>query len=372
MVKGKGTYVKRVLLLCLMLLLIGTAVAVSGCKKAPEQKAQEALPVITAPVQAMDITYELHRVGTLEANDSVLLKSEADGRVLDIFFEEGDWIVKGQKLVKIDDAKIRTTMDQLNARFRQTDIELANSLKTLRRKQPLVEKDLVSQQEYDDLLASIEIQKATVTEIKAQLAHNQELLEDTELRAPFAGFTSERQVSIGDLVRPGDPIVQLVQLDPLEISFQADEKYKQRLYPHQQVSLSVAAYPDRIFQGEVFFISPDIDINTRTFLVKGRVANTEHLLNPGMFAEITIITETHTNALVVPWDSVVQLENEIYVYALNSALAHKIPVTLGQVTGQQAEVFGDLRPGQLVVTDGKYALKDGVPVKIITAPAGKN
>jgi RND family efflux transporter MFP subunit len=257
-------------------------------------------------------------------------------------------------------------MDQLKARLRQTETQLANSLKTLGRKEPLVDEGLVSKQDYDDLLARIDIEKATLVEIRAQLAHNRELLDDTEVRAPFVGVTSERQVSIGDFLRIGDPVVQLVQLDPLEISFHVDEQYKQYLKPQQPVTLTVSAYPHQVFHGEVFFVSPDIDIATRTFLVKGRINNEEHLLNPGMFAQVSIDTETHKDALVVPWESVIQLEDEVYVYVVGNTTARKVAVTLGHISGNAAEVFGELEAGQLVVREGKYALSDGAQVRIIS------
>jgi RND family efflux transporter MFP subunit len=196
------------------------------------------------------------------------------------------------------------------------------------------------------------------------LAHNRELLKDTEIRAQFSGNTSERHVSVGDFLRVGDPIVRLVQLNPLEVSFRVDESYKSKLYPSQPVTVKVSAFPDKEFRGEVFFVSPDLDIDTRSFLVKSRIANEDHLLNPGMFAEITMVTETHRDAVVVPWESVIQLENEVYVYVLNTDTARKVPVRLGLISGGIAEIFGELKPGQLVVKDGKYSLHEGKKVKI--------
>lgn len=339
-----------------------------GCKSKEEtgQRNNEGLLVKVGEVKATDLTYRLERVGSLEAKESVLLKAEAAGRVTDILFEEGDWVKEGQLLVKIDDAKIKTILNQLSARLKQVEVQLANNEKTLERKQPLVEQELVSKQDYDDLLASTEVLKATRKEVQAQRAHNQELLKDTEVRAPFAGATSARLISIGDFVKIGAPIVKLVQMNPVEISFRVDEKYKQRLSLRQPLTLKVSAYPDREFAGEVCFISPDIDIATRTFLVKGRIANSDHLLNPGMFAEVSIATETRRGALVVPWDSIIQLEDETYLYVVNGSSAKKVPVTLGVLSGGTAEIFGALAAGEKVVTEGKHALQDGVKVKIIS------
>jgi len=342
-----------------------------GCEKTPEteQKDEEAIPVTVGEVKNMDVVYRLHRVGSLEAKESVVLKAEvemsAGERVTGIFFEEGDWVETGQLLVKLDDAKVRTAMDQLEARLRQLEIQLANSERTLKRKQPLVKENLISKQDFDDLKTKNEIEKATIKEVTAKLAHNRELLEDTEVRAPFSGVTSERLVSVGDFLQMGEPIVRVVQLNPLEISFRVDEKYKPHLFIDQPVTIKVAAYPDRKFEGKICFISPDVNINTRTFLIKGRIANEGNLLNPGMFAETSIITETHKDALVVPWESVVQLEDEVYLYVTNTTTAKKVPVELGLISGRVAEVCGDLKPGQCVVIEGKYALQDGAKVKVV-------
>ena len=338
-----------------------------GCQKkeSAEQTADDALLVTVGEVKTMDLDYRLNRVGTLETKESVTVKAEAEERVVGIFFEEGDVVEAGQLLVKLDDAKIKATINQLAARLRQLELQLANSERTLERKQPLVKEDLISKQDFDDLETKLEIEKATVEELKAQLAHNQELLKDTEVCAPFAGVTSERQVSAGDFLRIADPIVRVVQLNPLEISFRVDEQYKTHLYVNQPVEVTLAAYPEKKFSGKVYFVSPDVDITTRTFKVKGRIENEAKLLNPGMFAEVSIIAKTHNNAIVVPWESVVQLEDEVYLYVVNSNTAKKVAVKLGLIKGEIAEVFADLKPGQHVVIDGKYALRDGAEVKIL-------
>ncbi|MCX8011788.1 MAG: efflux RND transporter periplasmic adaptor subunit [Desulfobacterota bacterium] len=346
--------------------LITILLLIYNCKAKEEINKNDAIPVTTGRVETKDLVYTLHQVGSLLAKNSVLIRSEAEGRVTGIFFEEGDEVKEGQLLIKLDDTKIKTMISQLQARIRQLEVQLANTQRTLERKEPLVKEDLVSKQEFDDLQSKIEIEKATFKEIKSQLAYYQELSSDTEIRAPFSGTTSERKVSVGDFLRVGDPVVQLVQLKPLEISFRIDERYKTKLYLQQPITLTVAAYPGKNFTGEVYFISPDIDLSTRTFLVKGRVENEQRLLNPGMFAEVTLVTEIHKNALVVPWESIIQLENETYLYVIKGEIAKKVPVQLGLVTKEEAEVLGSqLNPGQLVAKEGKYSLADGKRVKIV-------
>ena len=165
-------------------------------------------------------------------------------------------------------------------------------------------------------------------------------------------------------MKVGDPVVLVVQLSSLEISFRADEKYKSRIYLNQIISIAVSAYPGRQFSGEIFFISPEVDVRTRSFLVKGRISNEKKLLSPGMFAELTIITETHKDALVAPRESIIQLEDEVYLYKIKADSAEKVPVRLGLVSEGVAEVFGNLKPGDKVVIEGKYALHQGARIEI--------
>lgn len=346
----------------LMSLLIACCISCGKGDKSSHET-EEIFPITIGKSEVRDVIYRLHQVGTLEAKEAVMLKAETDGRVVNINFEEGGTVKSGQLLVKLDDSKIKTKIDQLQARLVQLKIQSDNSQRTLERKRPLLEEELVSRQDFDDLESKIKIERATIKEIEANLAHSRELFKDTEIRSPFSGVTSERMVSVGDFLKVGDPVVLVVQLNPLEISFRVDEKYKSRLYLKQAITITVSAYPERIFSGEVFFISPDIDINTRSFLVKGRVSNKKKLLSPGMFSEVIIVTKIHKNALTIPWESVIQLEDEVYLYKIDGQRVKKVSIKLGLVSEGAAEIWGDLKTGQEVVIEGKYALYEGARVQ---------
>ncbi|MBW1855519.1 MAG: efflux RND transporter periplasmic adaptor subunit, partial [Deltaproteobacteria bacterium] len=123
--------------------------------------------------------------------------------------------------------------------------------------------------------------------------------------------------------------------------------------------VNVEAYPEEEFSGIIYFISPDIDTSTRTFMVKAKIPNQENKLNPGMFANATITTETHHNAMVIPWEALVVKEDETYVFRIDSNSAKKVPVKIILVFEGQAEVEGSLSPGASVVKEGKFSLKDG-------------
>ncbi len=125
------------------------------------------------------------------------------------------------------------------------------------------------------------------------------------------------------------------------------------------------------FTGRISFISPRVDVATRTFQVKAEVSNDQRLLSPGMFARAEVVTEIFEEALTVPWESVIQTESETYLYAVEGEVARKVPLRLGKVTPQWAQVYAeDLQPGAAVVLEGKFAARDGGKVSV-KVPAGK-
>jgi len=343
----------------------------AGCveKKIEAPKRPDAVPVIVGDAISRKVEYLLNQVGTLIASQQVILRSEIEGRVVEILFTEGGDVKSGDTLIKLDSAKIQAEIRNLESRINQLQIRLANKNRTLERNRPLLEKNLVSRMQFDDLQTEISETEAEIAQAQAKLALEKVLLSDTIIRAPFAGVAGERNLSIGDYLKIGDPVLTIVDLDPLEISFQVPEKYTPSLSLAQTVQLSVAPYPDRVFQGTLFFLAPEIDINTRMLLVKARVANGERLLKPGLFARVKLVTEVHENAVTVPWESIIQTENETYLYTVEEDKAHKVPIRLGQITNEWAElVESGLSPGAQVVLEGKYAVKEGVKVKVQPRP----
>jgi membrane fusion protein, multidrug efflux system len=159
--------------------------------------------------------------------------------------------------------------------------------------------------------------------------------------------------------------VGVVNLDPIEISFQVPEKLKNSLFPGQDVLLTVDSQPGQTFSGTIFFISPQVEVAMRSLQIKARVSNGQALLNPGMFARVQIVTDVHEDAVIVPWESVIQTEEGTFLYLVEEETARRIPVRLGMITDTWAHVLGTgLSPGQAVITEGKFAVKDGSKVLV--------
>ena len=288
-----------------------------------------------------------------------MVKSEAKGKIKQIFFEEGKRVKEGEMLVKLDDAKIKAEIKSIKSKILQLQAHLNNTKRNVLRNKDLLKDGVINQKVYDDIITQKEVGEASIKEAEANLSLAKEHLEDTSIHSPFNGFTSERLVSIGDYIGVGDPIVKVVQTDPLKLAFRVPEKYAHSITVGKRVRVAVEAYSKEEFSGTIYFIAPDIDTSTRTFLVKAKIPNQDNKLNPGMFANAKFTTEIHNNATVIPWEALVVKEDETYVFRIDSDRAKKVPVKSILVFEGQAEVEGDLSPGAYVVKEGKFSLKDG-------------
>jgi membrane fusion protein, multidrug efflux system len=359
----------RLPLLALFLMLL----PLTGCdqqnREAPRLE-QPAVPVLLGEATARRVELTLEQVGTLTASQEVILRSEAEGRVVEIAFQEGRPVSKGDVLVRLDAAKVRADIANFEAQIAQYNARLENNLRTLERNRPLLEENLISRLQFDNLETGIAEVRAQIDQARANLAREQVRLSDTVARAPFDGVTGARTISPGDYLKVGDPVVLVVDLDPLEISFQVPEKLKPKFSLKQTVNLKVAPYPERIFTGQLSFISPRVDEATRTFQVKARVANGERLLSPGMFARVEVVTDIFENAVTVPWESVIQTELETYIYTVQDGIARKLPVQLGRITPHWVQLLDtELAPGTAVILEGKFATRDGAKVAPKSTPS---
>jgi membrane fusion protein, multidrug efflux system len=345
--------------------LLAASFFLLGCgKQAPEERKTDlAVPVIAGEASTRRVEYILHQVGSLEANQVVTVRSEIEGRAKEIFFQEGQEVKKGDILVRLDAAMIEAEIRNLEALIHQLQIRKGNKERNLERNRSLLAKDLVSRQQVDNFESEISEIDAQIVQAEADLSRQKTRLSYTTIRAPFDGLTTARTFSVGHYLKVGDPVVGVVNLDPIEISFQVPERLKNSLFPGQDVLLTVDSQPGQTFSGTIFFISPQVEVTMRSLQIKARVSNGQALLNPGMFARVQIVTDVHEDAVIVPWESVIQTEEGTFLYLVEGETARRIPVRLGMITDTWAHVLGTgLSPGQAVITEGKFAVKDGSKV----------
>ena len=316
----------------------------------PKQK-PAGLPVKAAPVKVGTVTSEVTAVGTLLANESVVIRPEIAGRITAIHFNEGQAVAAGARLVTLDAAEVQAQLAASRADERLTE-------QRAERAGELFKKNFISQQALDD--AREAYKKAT-----AQRQENEARVAKTEIRAPFAGFVGLRQVSAGAYLKAGEDIVRLDKIDAMKLDFRVPEVYAGRIRRDPPVAVRVDAFPGEQFTGRVYAFETAVDDKTRTVLLRGRVDNKGAKLRPGMFARVTLELGTNDKAILVPEQAIVPRGNQNFVFRVVDGKAALTEVALGSRSPGQVEIVKGLKPGELVVTDGQLKLQDGTPVMVL-------
>ena len=202
----------------------------------------------------------------------------------------------------------------------------------------------------------------------------------TVIRAPFAGVVGLRKISPGAYVSPGQDIVRLESIDSLKLDFRIPETFLARMGKNQVVNLQVDAFPKEKFSGSVYAIEPSIDEQTRTILARARITNTGGKLRPGMFARVSLVLDTHANAVLIPEQAIVPKGQQSFVFRVIDGKAKLTQVTTGKRSDGEVEIVSGLAASDVVVTDGQMKLQDGFGVMTgppptagaPTAPAAAN
>jgi membrane fusion protein (multidrug efflux system) len=333
---------------------LGQTAAAPAAKAAPG-----GVPVKVATVRTGAITEEVSAVGTLLANESVMIRPERDGRIAAIQFSEGQIVRAGEKLVVLDTAEIE-------AQLAAAGSELTLNRSRLKRAQDLHEKKFISAQALDDAREAANQSAARHAEVKARL-------DKSAVIAPFEGVAGLRQVSPGASVKAGQDIARLEGIGTLKLDFRVPEVYLGRIRTRQEVLVRVDAFASEQFHGEIYAIEPAVDEQTRTVMLRARVPNPGARLKPGMFSRVALVLETRENALVVPEQALVPQGASRFVYRYADGKAALTKIELGLRRPGEVEIKSGLSAGDTIVVDGQLRLKDGAAVTVLTdkADAGK-
>lgn len=306
------------------------------------------MPVEVAVARHDTVVDAITASGEIEAVQSIELRPEVDGRVVDILVREGAEVQSGDPLFKVDDAELKAQVARLEA-----ERDLARQ--ALRRTRELLAQNASSE-------ADLEIAEANARSTEAQLELAQLRLERTVVRAPFSGLVGERFVSLGDYVTTSTRLVTLQTADPQRAVFQVPERYARRLAVGQGVTFAVAALPGVEFSGRVDFVDPVVQLPARTITVKAEVPNRRRELKSGMFIEVRLATDTRSDAVVVPEDAILPLQNATYVWIVNEGTASRRQVELGVRKPGLVEIRSGVEVGEQVVVGGLERLSEGAPV----------
>jgi len=297
------------------------------------------------------VTEQIRTNGTLRADESVELSAEAGGKITNIRFEEGERVQKGELLVQINDAELQAQKQRL-----EHQLQLASD--RAERQKKLLAEGGVSQEEYDATANEVEVLKAELSLVEAQI-------EKKKVRAPFSGVVGLRQVSEGAYVSPQAAITTLQRLNPIKIDFSVSEKYASRVGPGQPISFTVRSWEEPL-EGEVYATNSQVNADTRTLQLRARAPNPDGTLRPGMFADVTVTLGTIDDAIVIPSFAVVPTLDGQRVFVAEEGTAQPRNVAVGVRTDSTVQVTEGLALGDTVITSGIQNLRAGLPIRIET------
>src|ERR671918_920262 len=311
------------------------------------------MPVDVDTASRDSVVDVVRATGRIEAVQAVELRSDEQGRVVELLFTEGQSVAEGTPLVRIDDAMLRAQAERAMA-----DRDLA--LQQLERVRRLRAENAASP-------ADLERVEAAARSAGAALAVLQLQIERSTVRAPFGGVVGQRFVSEGDYVTTATRLLTLQTTDPQRAVIEVPERHAASLRRGQLVEFTVAAQPEKVFHAEVDFIDPVVQPEGRTILVKARAANPGRLLKAGMFIEARLAVATREGAVVVPEDAVQPLRTANVVWAVVDGKASRRVVQLGTRSRGTVEILSGVQAGEQVVIGGLERMGEGMPV----APRGQ-
>lgn len=340
-------------------IVLGTA-ACGGSDAAPQQGGggggrgrgpSGPVPVEVVVARTDTIVEAITANGQIEAMQSIELRPEVDGRLVEIMVREGAVVDQGTPLFKVDDAELKAEVARASA-----DRDLAQQALT-RTKQLLQEKAAAQ--------ADVERAEAQMRSTQAGLDLLALRLDRTTVRSPFAGIVGRRLASLGDFVNSSTRLITLQTVNPQRAVFQVPERYADQLRVGQKVFFRVAALGQRDFSGIVDFVDPVVALPARTITVKAQVPNPRRQLASGMFIEARLQTALRPKAVVIPEDAVSPMQGEMWVWVVSDGKADRRKVILGLRNPGVVEIREGVKPGDQVVVGGAERLTPGAQVQII-------
>ena len=346
--------------LILMLLFIGIlAGGVTGWKHNQTQSkgssgGRPPAVVSTQIVRQENWTARLPSVGTLVPTRGVVVASEVGGIVRELYFDSGQSINKGDLLVRLD-----AEVDMAEAEALEAERKLAEITRDRLRR--IVSDNLGSRSELDEAEAHLD-------KMRAQVQAKQATIQKKSIRAPFSGELGIRQINPGHYLAPGDPIVELMGLNPIFTEYTLPERHLGEISVGQEVVVTVAARPGREFSGKIQAISPSIERATRSVRIRAIFDNPDGLLSPGMFAEVGTVLPEKAGVLTLPERAVTYnpFGNAVFVVSESEGkkTVSRVQVATGGITDGRIEILDGIEPGFEVVTDGHNKLRTGQIIAI--------
>ena len=368
--------------LTLIIFVLPMLVSFSGCKE--KQEARPALPpeVEVVAVEQRDVPIYREWVGTLEGEVNATISAQVSGYLMSRNYTEGSMVTNGQALFQIEQAPFKAALDKAKAQLTQARAQKQKYALDVARYTPLAASQAISKQELDDAIQNEATAQGQVEADQAAVEQAVLNLGFTKILSPIDGVAGIAQAQVGNLIGPSTgPLTTVVQIDPIRVYFSVSQELMTQMqermlaegkvlrgggpggYQGPPLELKLAAgsvYPQ---QGRIRFANNQVNVRTGTIQVVGEFPNPQGLLVPGMFTQVRAQLGVETNALLVPQQSVADMQgrNLIAVVGGDNKVSI-VPVMAGERVGTQWVIQGKVKAGDRVVAEGIQKVREGAMV----------
>ena len=340
--------------LLLSALVLAPALIAAKDPKPADAAAAPPLPVIAAQVRRVAFTDSVEALGTLKARESLVVSANVIETVSAIHFDDGQWVQKGDILVEMTSAEEHAQIAEGRAR-------VAEARRQYDRVKSLAGRHSVPESQLDERRRDVETSQATLGAIESRIA-------DRLIKAPFDGVVGLRNISVGALVRPADPITTLDEVSVMKLDFSVPSLFLPDLKPGLTITARAREYGDRSFRGTVSGIDSRIDPVTRSLQVRALIPNPDGRLRPGLLMQVELERNPRL-ALVVPESALLQQGQEHFVMRIaegepSSDQVERVRVRIGARRPGEVEVTEGLQEGDRVITHGNDKVRPGQRLRV--------
>lgn len=355
---------------CIIILAAAAGLLLWGCETKDAGAATEtpAVPVKAAVPTVKDITVYIDSIGTLAPSVLMEVRPQIDGTIAEVLTSEGQWIVPGSVLFKIDEKQYANKLQEAAAQLAIDQVNLQAAQKKLARIRPLVQKDLISQTEWDEQEAEAEKAQAAVALDEARLQSSKLEVEHCTIASPCAGRVGKLDVHPGMLVAKGQqaPLATISQMDPLLVEFTLTEKEYPKM-PKESLPIEVKPIcaAGVCKTGAITFLDNHFDASAGLILVRGKVQNPDHSLRPGQSVQVRILVALSPKAILIPQKAIRYNQQGPYIYVVQPDQTVAIrQLILGDEQGTDQVVLEGIDPTEQLIIDGHLRVSPGIKVEV--------
>jgi membrane fusion protein, multidrug efflux system len=358
-----------------------------------------AVPVAAATVVSKTVPIQVRSIGNVEASSTIQIKAQVGGELMKVHFTEGQFVKKGDMLLTIDPRPSEAAVSQIEANIQRDTAQAKQAQAILskdaaqarnaeaeeRRYAELLEKGVVSKEQYDQFRTNFEALQATLNADKAAINSAEQAIKADQanltnaklqlsycfIHSPIDGRTGSLMVHQGNLVKENDvAIVVIDQIDPIRATFTVPEQQLADIKKYSaegklRVQAVIPGQEQQPLEGTISFVDNTVDVSTGTIKLKGFFSNPEKRLWPGQFVNVVMTLTMQPDAVIVPSSAVQTGQTGTYVFVINSDLTvESRPVTVGRSLEGETVIGKGLQAGEKVVTDGQLRLVPGAKVEI--------